>query len=382
MNLISHLLGPKKNSFEIVSDFLWNHKEVIMGCAVGAGALYAINKYRKMKRPEHPLLNIQTSLNCAKLVLSMLERMRIPPNVTLVFCIDTSYSMSTKYSSKENLNWSRLDTVIDSMKKIFTNAQKLVDERNGIFEIAVVGFDTKAKVIAPATKLVPTDEGKNPVLTDLINNLEKLKPMGNTIIRRGLRKATEFVEEMAKKNPKAKHTLILLTDGDENLKNDISSIQSRLASVNSYLYAIGIGEGHRAETLMKITQSKNKKFKATYIDTTNGKDTIESAIFNIYQQTIARFSNLELTSPLPAGTWSLGKKFSVKSERGSSVSLKGLQENQPLTKVIKIHPQKLTAPLDLSTVSFKLRFIDPKGLPGELSWRWKANNIIDPKIAC
>ena len=71
---------------------------------------------------------------------------------------------------------------------------------------------------------------------------------------------------------------------------EIQPIHDRLRRVNAQLFAIGIGAGHNKKNASRKLLLKEVRFTGTYIDTTTGKESIESAIAKTYEQALATFS--------------------------------------------------------------------------------------------
>jgi len=356
--------------------FAWSHKELIIGGAIIGIAMLLIFHYWK-NRLRLPTVKLESSLHVARLSISIPDGKFVPPNATLTFCVDTSRSMDEE---------DRLKDVKSSMNDILDSAQKVIDGSNGAhIEISVISFDENAHVIVPATKLIRTENGRteSSVVTDVKNQMQALVPRGGTSIKEGLEKGTEQLEEMAGKNRKGSHTIILLTDGeDNNLKaHEILAFQARLAAAKAKLFAIGIGKHHNKFILEQIADSSKEGFQGKYIDTTLGNETIASAISKIYAQAVATFGDLELSSALlEAGTWSIDGTESVSINGVSACPLGSLSAGSDLMKGIELHGDRLSAPVDLSAVEFTLNFKDPRGKQGKLLLPWNPNTIIDPEI--
>ncbi len=353
------------NSLDRVGTLAWDHKEWIASGLAIAVTLYVLN-YLWNNRPQYPIVDTKSTLNVQRLSIEIPKGKPSPPNVTLTFCIDTSGSMSGE-PEKE---------VKKSVEKVLNSAQKIIATSKGAkIEIAIVGFDTSSKTICEPTKI-----NSNKAVEDIKTSLKRLESGGGTDIIAGLKEATTKVEGMAKKNRGGVHTFILLTDGNVAVNQTyISDIHKRLAAANAQLFAIGIGT-HKKEALKQIAPETGS-FKGTYIDTTLGHDTIESAIARIYTQAIASFDKLVLrSSQLEAGTWSVNNTPSIEKNKQSQVELETLSEGEKLVKYIKIDPKKLKSPLDLSKVKFDLTFRDPRGRLGKLSLPWNPNTTIDPAI--
>nr|NGX60171.1 hypothetical protein [Chlamydiota bacterium] len=263
----------------------------------------------------------------------------------------------------------------------------VVDAQKGAnIEIGIVGFNSTARTICKPIKVIPTTKKRGKSAVDAIREkLNGYSSSGGTNFLAGLQEATTNLEGMAKRNKEGVHALILLSDGkDEQGKLEekkISLIHKRLAVIRAQLFAIGIGDEHSKETLKKIAPTTGK-FRGTYIDTTLGVETIESAIGKIYSQTIAVFRNLVLRSPqLGGGTWSVLDNARSLTAGESGCELGPLsEEEKKMVRFIEIEGHKLPSPLDLSTVRFDLTFEDPRGRKGRLSLPWRPNTIIDPEI--
>lgn len=363
---------PDRSQLNQVQTLLWSHKEWIIGGAAVAVTVLAVNRWWK-NRPQYPTVKLESTLNVARVSVEVPKAKRSPPNVSLTFVVDISSSMK-----EEN----RLDQVKTGLNKVLDSAQRVADAVEGTkIEISIVKFDSKAETICKPTLITPANQGKSP-LGVVRAAIGQLAPSGTTDIIAGLNEATANVEEMAKKNKAGSHTLVLLTDGDESLEQaKVSAIHTRLSAVNAKLFAVGIGEGHKKATLAQIAPDKGR-FTGIYIDTSLKKETIEGAISKIYDQAVASFQKLTLrSSQLEAGTWSVNKVPSVKKETQTKCRLGSISEASKILRYIKIHWEKLKAPLNLSPLRFDLTFKDPKGRPGQMTLYWKPNCIIDPKIA-
>lgn len=369
-------------SFEIGKTFVLAHKVWIIGGIVIGIALLIIYKFWK-NQPQYPIIKMESPPHLTTLSIAIPKEKRVPPNVSLTFCIDVSGSMKEE---------GREQAVKRGVSRVLDSAQKVINASKGAaaISIAIIAFNSDSKVITPATKLVPQNNGsqKNLPIAKIKKDLKAMNSDGGTKILDGLEKATEELEKVAKVNRAASQTLILLTDGgDELVLKRISSLHKRLASSQVKLFAIGIGAGHDKEVLRGIAGDNTvidtkSGFKGTYIDTTLGEDTIESAISDIYNQALASFNKLQLTSPqLEPGTWSvLNTPMTV--ENGVSICRLGsLQEEEELFKVIEIHGERLTRPVNVSEVTFDLTFEDPRGRKGQVSLPWNQKTTITPEIA-
>ncbi len=271
--------------------FLLRHKTfVIAGVVIGA-ALLIIHNYLK-NRPQKPIVTIESTANLAKLTIHALTEKPLPVNATLTFCVDLSSSM-TEHGRAEAVKKAIHDT-LNSAEKVINNGPS-----DANIEIAIVGFNDKATVIAKNFKLLRTQENKSNAteIESVKDKINKLIFSGGTEIIAGLTEATSQLESMAKRNKKGSHTLILLTDGEESLQEKaLTSIHEKLASNNATLFAIGIGRTHNEKTLTTIINSNQVGFQGIYIDTTK-KETIATAVSKAYTQAISSFNDLVLTAP-------------------------------------------------------------------------------------
>lgn len=356
--------------FNTVKAFLWTHKVAIIAAAIVGIALLIIYFIRK-NRAQPPIVKMESTLNIVKLSITTPKMKPLPPNVALTFCVDTSGSMNDE---------GRQNAVKEALKTVLESAQKVVNlSKEAIIRLAIIGFSKTSTVITPATKLTPN----NSVFDKLKTQIESLESKGRTKIILGLERATTELENIAKLDANALHTFILLTDGDETLDaKEISKIHHRLSAAQAKLFVVGIGENHNKKILNQIAgiESKNN-FKGKYIDTSLGKETIESAVADIYTQVISSFHQLELTAPqLDPGTWSVINKPNVLVNGQSKCILGSIPEEKNLIQYIQIHGEKLKAPLELSKVIFNLSFVDPKGKRGELALPWNPNTTINNEI--
>jgi len=314
--------------------------------------------YRYIKnRSEYPNVTLQSSLNFAKLSITAPKKSTPPPKVALIFCIDTSASM----------DGSREGQVKAGIKSVLDNAVKVVNAmEESQIQIGMEGFSDETHTICEATDI--TSE----TMQTIQNKLNTYRSNGSTDIIMGFEKATKTVETSAQNTPDLTQYLILLSDGEESLSADqVKPVHERLAKVGAKLFAIGIGESHKKETLRLIASSK--RLKGKYIDTTTGQDTLSRTIVEIYNGAIGVFSNLSLgSSSLPEGSWS------VRDTAGTTLG--DVSEGETIVKTIEIDPDKLTSTLDLAHVSFKLTFSDPSGKPEALTLNWTPNSSIDRDI--
>ncbi len=336
---------------EPTKTFLWNNKEVLVGSlAVGVISLLAL---RCMRKPvaQKPNVTFETTGFIAGLTLESPAGKALPPDVTITFCIDRSGSME---GDREN-------QVKEGVLKVLTDA-KLRAEHGANFNIAIVGFASTALTISTPKNIKSFDEIKK--------ELECYKSSGGTSILAGLEEATNQLQTMAKVNQKATHIMILLTDGECNVvPAQVSPILTKLAAVNAQLFAIGIGE-YKEATLQTIAPNK-------YLDTTKGTHTIVTAISQIYNHVIAQYSDIKLsTTQLKAGTWSVNRALSVARNGHSECDLGILTEGKRIEQFIQIHGEKLDSDLPLSTVKFDLSYKDPRGIPGQMTLRWRPDTTV------
>lgn len=341
---------------------LWKYKISVIGSLATGLALMYLYQYWK-NRPQKPLVYMESTGHIAKLSIAIPPQERLPLNVTLTFCVDQSGSMQGE----------RGKAVKEAMLAVLNDAKQRVDASQGVnIEIAIVGFnDTPSDIVLP-TKLLPAKP-----LEELAKKINSLGFTGGTQILTGVEAAVEKLTDMAKKNRNGSHTLILLTDGEDDKSQShairakrVSAIKDRLASHHANLFAIGIGKGHDQNTLTALTPN--------YVDTTKGTNTIQKAVATAYEQTLASFNALTLTTPhLPPGTWSLVRRPEAKD---GNYILGTLKENETRVEFIQIHGERLPDPVDLSQVTFELSFKDPSGKPASVRLPWNPTSILIPEI--
>ncbi|MBS0615101.1 MAG: VWA domain-containing protein [Verrucomicrobia bacterium] len=339
-------------------NFVWSHRQLFVFGAVCALAMLIADYIRK-RRPLYPTVTLQSSLTTAQVEIAIPGAKLDPPNVTLTFCIDLSGSMNDE---------GRLDQVKEGIIAVLKDAQSVVNHNPQTkISYSIVGFTDTAKTIASSTTILQNEKKTD----ETISQIQQLSPNGNTDILAGLTEATKMLTVFASKDSKASHTIVLLTDGDSNINDRLSAIHSTIATHHATLFGIGIGAGHKEETLQKIVTSA--EFKGEYIATTQKGVTIENSIRKIYEQAIASFSNLKFTcSQLKDGEWSL--------DRSSNGSVPALPSGHTLKTKIKIHEERLTKSLDLKKVVFRLDFTDIHGKQGYVDLPWKPNSIVDPQL--
>lgn len=357
---------PSQQAKDRAKAFLWNNKEVIIAGTVVALVIWKIVHYIR-NRPQMPDVEFDTSLNCATLTIKIPKEKYMPPNVTLTFCVDMSGSMQPD---------ERIGEVKKALKTLIDNAQQVVSRpEEAKISLAITGFTDTSTLITPPTPLTSTNGESEKVK----KQVETLRTNGGTNILNGLEGAVEELKKLAKANSEASHYVVLLTDGEDNSCNQtrLSEFQKEIASLSAKLFAVGIGKAHSKNVLRQIANCKD----GTYIDTTAGKDTIATTIAAIYYQAISSFQELELSSSLPADTWSVNGTLSKAEKEQSKFVLGALEEGQTLTTHIVIHGNKLKNFLDLSKVFFNLTFKDPKGRKGQLQLDWNPTAFVDPVIA-
>jgi Mg-chelatase subunit ChlD len=314
-----------------------------------------------------PDIETKFSLNNATMVIKNLQT-NTPPNVTVTFCVDMSYSMQPE---------ERAGAVKKALIDVLDNAQQEVNKSTEAqISIAFIRFRSKLIEITDPIALTHNDNSKSEKIKKKVEDLEF---DGYTQILVGFEGAATESEKLARANPLAHHYVLFLTDGklenNERWNNQkLFSIQNRLTAISAKVFAIGIGKEHSGAILREI--ATNNGFNGTYINTTVDKDSIKNTIAAIYKQAISSFQDLELSSSLPAGTWSADHSLSVGGNEQSKVPLGSLAEGKTLTKQIVIHGHKLPDDLDLSTVFFNFTCTDPKGRKGRRKIHWETS----PKV--
>ncbi len=356
-----HSEGPLKDG----GSFLWKHRATIGGGIVIGAVLYTIY-YLWKNRVQYPIVKFQTTLNIAKLSISVPKKEHVIPNVSLVFCVDTSSSMAGEPEK----------AVKRALSLILPSAQKAVDAGKAQIEMAIVAFAQNSEFITQPIKLVA-----NRSTTDTILNQLNALPSGeSTEIIQGLTTATNALEYMSQQNPNAKPTLVLLSNGDQSITaKSVHSLHERFSKIDAQVFGIGIGLLHNTNTMDTITKSST--FSGTYINTADDTNEIEKAIMRIYEQAVSTFHQIELTCPqLPEGSWSVLHTPSLSVHSQSKFQLGTIGENERMEKTIVLHGEKLAKSLDLNKISFNLEFTDPNGRKGLQKLRWKPNTSINPDV--
>ncbi len=267
----------------------------------------------------------------------------------------------------------RIEAVKKALIAVLEDAQKAVDGSFAKIRIAVGGFDKDWRSIVPITKVMPKENSIQAAKQQIAN----LRCSDSANILEGLKGALGQLKDMAVKDQKASHRLILLTDGQDNNYDEkkLLSIHKTFSKTLAKFFAIGIGEEHNRNVLEKIVSRCGR-----YINTEKGGEAIESAISSIYQQSIASFQEVILaTSQLAPVVWSNNNTCSSASGEGESICNWGnFSEGEKRTLYIRIDPCQLQSSLDLSKVFFNLRFLDPRGKKGCLRLPWKPNSVINP----
>ncbi len=270
----------------------------------------------------------------------------VKPNVNLIFCVDTSGSMTHQ---------GRVAAVKRALHTLLNNAQAKIKNSGASISIAIAGFSTIATVIVKPTPLGASD------CEDVRSKINAIKCDGETEIFEGLKCAQQILSQMASSNPHAKHTVILLTDGKDRVSDQsLALLNAQFQKVQAQVYAIGIAD-HDADVLDNISD----KLKGTYIDTSKNQGAIESAINTIYEQTISSYQNLELSSSLRGNCWFIEKHQIGVSKLGS------LSEGGTIDKVVTIQGESLLdESIDLNSVTFTLSGIDPTGKKFQIILPW------------
>lgn len=148
------------------------------------------------------------------------------PDLAIAFVIDTSKSMRarvpTNYPGKD-LN--KLDLVLESMKTVLDAA--IFNPQD---QLALVSFDTKARVVEPFT---PASRLSH--LHSAIHDLKKYS--GNTYMGAGIQVAFQLLQ--AKSGSKR---IVLLTDGETRDKKLVETISEQLMQAHIPVTVIGVGK--------------------------------------------------------------------------------------------------------------------------------------------
>lgn len=363
-------------SYSAGRTFVGNHLKgitFICGAGVSAGIFY---RYWK-NRPEYPQVTLVSSLDRAILRIAVPKAQVRATNAALTFCIDTSGSMRDER---------RLEIIQEALGAILEHAQGVVNKSSEArIGISIVKFENASEVVTPFSR-VESSQGKKPEETEVSKikgKIQGLKPGGGTDILAGLDKAVEELTKTARSYPQSSHTLVLLTDGGSGIDSKrLAAVHQRLMSNNARLFAIGIGNSHEKDKMKQIVGDEKSAFRGEYFDTTQPGVTIEGSINMIYQQAIASFKGLTLTSPqLPQGRWTIANATrTIVNGQQERFDLGSQDEGTVISRGIRIHSEQLPAPVDLSEVMFNISFIDPRGRRGTLTLPWGPTTNIDPQL--
>jgi Mg-chelatase subunit ChlD len=358
--------APSVQTQNAMKAFIWDNKDLfVVGTVVGLVIWKIVHYIRNM--PQMPDLDMKCSLNNAVLTIKIPTANYTPPNVTLTLCVDMSGSMLVEDRAGE-VKRAVVVLLVDAQEAVTRSAEAKIS-------LAITGFRTESTIVTPATQLTATN-GKS---ENIKKQVEALRFEGGTQLLVGFEGAVIEAEKLSKANPLASHFVVYLTDGNlekHEVWDDkkLFSLQKRLTSISAKVFAVGIGKEHSEKILKQIATGNG--FKGTYIDTSVDKNSIKHTIAAIYNQAIPTFQQLDLSSSLPAGTWSVDHAISIAIKEQSKVSLGSLVEGGTLTKHIVIHGDKLKADLDLSTVFFNLTFKDPKGREGSRKLYWRYSPVV------
>lgn len=321
--------------------------------------------------PVEPQLEVklESSLNVAVLDIKGPEKKNYaPPKASLVFCVDVSGSMGSDY---------RLESIKKALKEIVDDASKVIAaSREAKISLEIIVFDDRVEQFLKLTSFT----SQTTQAEELKSKIEEMKHRGGTNILLGLGMACEQ-DRLARAGSEGTPTVVLLTDGDETIKEDrLPPIHECLRDVKAKLFAIGIGHGHNQKTLKTIINSQKDISTGSigeygeYRDASAGSHAIRNAISEIYGRAIASFSQLELrASGLPARSWSVaGASFS-----NETYFLGHLAEGQKLSKAIDIHGAQIPSTVDLKNVTFYLSFTNPKGEREEISLAYNPDTVIN-----
>lgn len=342
--------------------FVWNHKKWVLGGAAVA-ATWAVVNYIRRHTPQYPFVSMKSSLNVARLDISVPEEEKLPINVALHFCIDTSSSMERQ----------RIDTVKEAMNTVLRSALRLINEMPDTqISVSITTFADKGRVLMGTNSLT---EATMPEVTNIIR---QIGCRGWTDILAGLEQTTAV---MTGTKEGSAHTVILLTDGESNIdQNKLQKLQRIFADKAAALFAIGISSEHKKATLEQITTSGLPGFRGTYIDATDVTK-VGEAIVGIYDRAIASFSQMELTVPqFLLGKWQVEGLDVVPKDKEAKFQLGALPAGKSRTVFITFNGAAFSSLLDLATVQLQIAFIDPKGRRGTIQLPWNPNTIVDPAI--
>ncbi|MBS0648126.1 MAG: VWA domain-containing protein [Verrucomicrobia bacterium] len=325
--------------------------------------------------PAEPQLKVklESSLNVAVLDIEGPEKKNYaPPKASLIFCIDISGSMGSE---------DRLATVITALKDIVDDASRVIAaSKEAKISLEIIVFDDRAEQFLDFTALT----SQSAEITQLKEKISQMKSRNLTKILLGLGMACDR-DRLNWASREGTPTVVLLTDGDETIvKNNLKPIHENLRAVKAKLFAIGIGRGHRKETLKTIINHQQDISTGAvgeygeYRDASAGSHAIRGAISEIYGRAIASFSQLELrASGLQGYSWSVAGATLLREHGEVRYFLGHLNEGEKLSKALDIYGDQFPSTIDLKHVTFYLSFTKPQGVREEISLAYNPDTLIN-----
>lgn len=333
---------------------LRNNEALICGALVVTAG--AVAYYIWKNTPQKLDVKMETIKTSVRLTFGVPKGKPKPLDIALTFVIDISGSMG--YAEDKDASKTRAMAVHRALNTLVDDALLMVNgPRKAKVCISIISFDTNASVVTPMTKLDST------TIKNVKAQIQKLVPNGGgTNILNGLTCATQELANAASIG--ASHSVILLSDGEDNETNDrtIIPIHAAIAQASAKLFAVGIGEAHKQNgNKVKLVAG----FKGKYIDTTDKGHSIEKAVAEIYESAMSSFQEVVLTSSLPGTVWSVVGSTNVEEGGVVKCKLGSQEEGKTISKIIEINWEKLKAD-DRKDPKFTLHYTDSYGRPGQM----------------
>ncbi|MBX9697516.1 MAG: VWA domain-containing protein, partial [Alphaproteobacteria bacterium] len=222
-------------------------------------------------------------------------------------------------------------------------------------KFSLVDFDTFASVVQDVTLLTLQNI---PSIKETIN---RMVTRNTTNIPAGLALAANKMEEMARVRGAASRTFVFLTDGQndrEMTPHDLQRPQQQLNEASANLFALGMGQGHKAETMQfvikdHLTGGAGNYPNAIYqwidgsvAEEMPGKTSLSDAVQNIFLQANGRWmQNLTFESTTSRADVTVLNA----SKQGDRFLLGGVQFGGTAKKIIEVLS-------DDKELAFKVRY--------------------------
>jgi len=229
-----------------------------------------INMEISLASMRNPLSN-EKEVWLGTLLKSKYDGQKINKLIDLSIAIDVSGSMDG-----ERINMAK--------KSLIQLIQKLNDEDN----IAISKFDEESKPVFNYQKISELKK------LDYISEIEKLEADGGTNILNAFKGAYNFMSN-EKYNKNEVRRIIIITDMEDNISNDLKSFVEKISKENIYVTILGISESFRTDLAEVATQVKG----ANYILITNLNDINKYLVEEFDSLCFQNASNLKLEITAP-----------------------------------------------------------------------------------